>query len=267
MDDKYKNPNVSLLTPIEVVDSVFSAGNYGSCHPLAFCLPIDEKFALKHGKKITMLKNISHLKYEHIMAPIASECIVESQAVLSTFDAFWNHVLCHECCHSIGPQEVEPGVTVRSKMMELHSALEEAKADIVGVWALQYLIDNEVMPQAIEQAMYVSHVAAAIRGVRFGLEEAHGKGLAVQFNFLFQHGGFSFDKETRKFLVHQDKMKELVVALVRIILSIQAVGDREAAQQLFDEYCFISPELEECLKRITDTIPVDLYPHFEVANQ
>ena len=169
---------------------------------LAFCLPNDEKVRASKGSKLVLLKNISLAKHKLIMEPVADICVRSDQRDLVTFDAFFTHTLCHECCHSIGPHDLSldgKETTVRLAMEELHSALEEAKADIVGLWALRYLTKKGTFSsEALDEPMYVSFLVGAIRSVRFGLEEAHGRGLAMQFTYLLRHGGFAFDNEEQK---------------------------------------------------------------------
>lgn len=263
-DKKYKNNNVKMNTPIKVVQLVFASGDVGGCQTIAFCLPNDERVVRDHGSKLVLLKNISSAKHELIMEPISRETVCDDQVNMLNFASFFTHTLCHECCHSIGPHDLCDGKTVRSSLQEHHSALEEAKADIVGLWALQYLIDKGMIDQTLEKSIYVSFMVGAVRSIRFGLDEAHGKGLAVQFNYLCEKNAFVFDDSERKFRVNFECVKEHVKNLATIILTIQGDGDKNAAEKLLSEYAVISAPLQECLNRL-DNIPVDIAPEYPAA--
>lgn len=261
LDEKYKNQNIKMSTPIKVVQLLYASGDVGGPQTIAFCLPNDEKVVRDYGSKLILLKNISSAKHKLIMLPIAAECVCEEQCNLVNFDSFFTHTLCHECCHSIGPHDLISGGTVRASMQELHSALEEAKADIVGLWALQYLMDQGLIDKQLEQSVYVSFMVGAIRSVRFGLDEAHGKGLALQFNYLLTHGAFIFDENERKFKVNFETVKEHVKDLASLILTIQAEGSKERANELLTTHGIISNPLKQCLDRL-DNVPVDIAPQY-----
>ncbi|GFP79378.1 nudix hydrolase 3 [Phtheirospermum japonicum] len=161
---------------------------------VAFNLPNDERIVKDKGTSMVMLKNISEAKFKLILQPIAHACIIKEQCKYVDFDSFFTHTICHECCHGIGPHTITlpdgKKSTVRLELQELHSALEEAKADIVGLWALRFLVNENLLPKTLLKSMYVSFLAGCFRSVRFGLEEAHGKGQALQFNYLFEKGAF-----------------------------------------------------------------------------
>ncbi|KVH91566.1 NUDIX hydrolase domain-containing protein [Cynara cardunculus var. scolymus] len=153
-----------------------------------------------------------------ILQPIADLCITKEQRELVGFDSFFTHTICHECCHGIGPHTITlPSgrkSTVRLELQELHSALEEAKADIVGLWALNFLIAKDLLPKSLVKSIYVSFLAGCFRSVRFGLEEAHGKGQALQFNWLFEKGAFVLHPD-QTFSVDFDKIGGAVESLSR----------------------------------------------------
>ena len=260
-DKKYKNNNVKMNTPIKVIELVCTGGDVGGCQTIAFCLPNDEKVTREHGSKLVLLKNVSSAKHELIMVPISKETVCEDQVDLVNFESFFTHTLCHECCHSIGPHDLPNGKTVRNSMEECYSAIEEAKADIVGLWALQYLMDKGMISKDLEQSIYVSFMVGAIRSIRFGLDEAHGKGLAVQFNYLLTKKAFLYDENEKKFRVDFDNVKKHVQDLAGIILTLQGDGDKQGAKQLLDEHGIISENLQQCLQRLQD-VPVDIAPEY-----
>lgn len=188
------------------------------------------------------------------------------------FESFFTHTICHECCHGIGPHTIKlpngKTSTVRLELEELHSAMEEAKADIVGLWALKFLIDEDLLPKSLLKSMYVSFLAGCFRSVRFGLEEAHGKGQALQFNYMFEKGAFVFQPEDETFSVNFNKVESVVESLSREILTIQARGDKDGARMLLQKYGVMTPPLQRALEKLeTVQVPVDIVPEFPIADQ
>ncbi|URE45028.1 Peptidase family M49 [Musa troglodytarum] len=145
MDSMYKSKDV-VAAPIRVIQLVYNAGDVKGPQTVAFNLPNDERIVNERGTSMVLLKNVSEAKFMHILQPIADVCIKEDQKEFIDFESFYTHTICHECCHGIGPHTIilPTGVqsTVRLELQELHSALEEAKADIVGLWALKFLVDQ-----------------------------------------------------------------------------------------------------------------------------
>ncbi|GJZ82505.1 NUDIX hydrolase 3, partial [Tanacetum coccineum] len=237
---------------------------------VAFNLPNDERIVKDRGSSMVMLKNVSEAKFKLILQPIAELCIIKEQRDLVDFDSFFTHTICHECCHGIGPHTITlpsgQSSTVRLELQELHSVLEEAKADIVGLWALNFLIAKELLPKSLEKSMYVSFLAGCFRSVRFGLEEAHGKGQALQFNWLFEKGAFVLLPD-QTFSVDFDKIEDAVESLSREILTIQAKGDKDAAQKLLEKYGQMTQPLTIALEKLTKVqVPVDIVPDFPIVS-
>ncbi|XP_021802214.1 nudix hydrolase 3-like, partial [Prunus avium] len=153
------------------------------------------------------------------------------------------------------------------ELQELHSALEEAKADIVGLWALKFLIHKDLLPKSLLKSMYVSFLAGCFRSVRFGLEEAHGKGQALQFNWLYEEGAFILNPE-ETFSVDFTKVEGAVESLSREILTIQAKGDKEAANLLLQKHGKLTDPLKVALQRLKKIqVPVDIVPTFSVVDK
>ncbi|KAK0598194.1 hypothetical protein LWI29_032456 [Acer saccharum] len=220
---------------------------------------------------MVMLKNVSEAKFKHILQPIADSCITKEQQELVDFESFFTHTICHECCHGIGPHTIilpdGRKSTVRLELQELHSALEEAKADIVGLWALKFLISQGLLPKSLVKSMYVSFLAGCFRSVRFGLEEAHGKGQALQFNWLFEKEAFIFHSNDT-FSVDFSKVEGAVESLSKEILTIQARGDKEAASFLLQKYCKMTKPLKVALQKLENIqVPVDIVPSFPIADK
>jgi hypothetical protein len=155
----------------------------------------------------------------------------------------------------------------KQELQEFHSALEEAKADIVGLWALNFLIKKGLLPKSLSESMYVSFLAGCFRSIRFGLEEAHGKGQALQFNWLYEKGAFVLHSDG-KFSVDFTKVEDAVESLSREILTIQAKGDKPAAQSLLQSHASLTQPLRVALDKIEHMqVPVDITPIFGTANK
>lgn len=270
LESKYKSVDV-IAAPIRVIQLAYNAGDVKGPQTVAFNLPNDERIVKDRGTSMVMLKNVSEAKFKLILQPIAEICITKDQKDFVDFESFFTHTVCHECCHGIGPHSITlPGgrkSTVRLELQELSSALEEAKADIVGLWALKFLISKDLLPKSLLKSMYVSFLAGCFRSVRFGLEEAHGKGQALQFNWLFENGAFVLHSDDETFSVDFDKVDNVVEKLSREILTIQAKGDKEAAGALLQKYCKMTKPLKLALDKLESVqVPVDILPEFPIAN-
>src|SRR5204862_2754562 len=188
IDPKYRNPRLGGLAPIRVVNVVFSSGDGNrGIQTAAFNLPNDERITAEKGAKRVMLKNTQDAKFEKVLVPISKVVLAAGDQGNVAFDAFFTHILMHELMHGLGPHSITidgRATTVRQAMKEASSFLEEAKADISGLFALQHLVDKGILPKSMEQTMYTTFLASAFRSIRFGVTEAHGKGIAVQLNYL-----------------------------------------------------------------------------------
>jgi hypothetical protein len=220
------------------------------------------------GTKRTMLKNIQEAKFQKILVPITKAVLSPQDQKAVTFDAFFTHILMHEVMHGLGPHHVhgsKDNTPVRTAMQDAYSAIEEAKADVSGLWAMQQLIDKGVMDKRMESSMYITFLASAFRSIRFGLNEAHGKGIAVQLNTLLDAGAFTVDKKGL-FAVNHSRIKEAVSKLTGELMEIQARGDYQKAQDLLKRLGVIRPEVKVALDRLHNT-PVDIAPQFVTATQ
>ncbi|KAJ4959224.1 hypothetical protein NE237_026335 [Protea cynaroides] len=270
LDNIYKSEGV-IAAPIRVIQLVYNSGDVKGPQTVAFNLPNDEAIVKDRGTSMVMLKNVSEAKFKHILQPIADICIREEQRIHVDFESFFTHTICHECCHGIGPHTITlpsgQKSTVRMELQELHSALEEAKADIVGLWALKFLMKKELLPISLIKSMYVSFLAGCFRSVRFGLEEAHGKGQALQFNWLFEKEAFVLHSDGT-FSVDFTKVEGAVESLSRKILTIQAKGDKESAKSLLQEYGKMTEPLQLAMEKLEKIqVPVDIAPIFRIANK
>ncbi|CAA0838282.1 Nudix hydrolase 3 [Striga hermonthica] len=270
VDSAYKSEDVTAA-PIRVIRLIYNSGDVKGPQTVAFNLPNDERIVKDRGTSMVMLKNVSEAKFELILQPIAHACIAEEQRSYVDFDSFFTHTICHECVHGIGPHTITlpdgKQSTVRLELQELHSAMEEAKADIVGLWALRFLINENLLPNTLIKSMYVSFLAGCFRSVRFGLEEAHGKGQALQFNYLFEKGAFLMHPDGT-FSVDFEKVEEAVESLSREILTIQGKGDKNAAKSLLSKHGVLTQPLKSALDELQDIeVPVDILPDFPIADE
>jgi hypothetical protein len=268
LDPKYRNPKLGAASPIRVVDNVFSSGegNVG-VQTAAYNLPNDEKVVKEKGSKRVMLKNVQEAKFNKVLVPISKVVIDPAQQSQISFEAFFTHILCHELMHGLGPHNIKVAgrdTNVRKELKELYSAIEEAKADITGLWALQYLIDHGGVDAAMERDLYTTYLASSFRSVRFGITEAHGKGQALQFNYLLDEGGIKQDESTGAFSIDTSKIKAAVSKLTSEILTIEAEGSYEKAKALLDKYALIRPAMQKALDKLSD-VPVDIEPNFPLA--
>ncbi|CAH9095172.1 unnamed protein product [Cuscuta europaea] len=271
MDNVYKSKDVTCA-PIRVIQLLYNSGDVKGPQTVAFNLPNDERIVKDRGTSMVLLKNVSEAKFKLILQPIADACVSKELRELVDFESFFTHTICHECCHGIGPHTIKrpngKTSTVRLELQELHSSMEEAKADIVGLWSLKFLIDEGLLPKSLVRSMYVSFLAGCFRSVRFGLEEAHGKGQALQFNYMFEKGAFVLQPDGATFSVDFDKVESAVESLSREILTIQARGDKDGARMLLQKYGVMTPPLQSALDKLEMIqVPVDIVPEFPIADQ
>ncbi len=260
IDPKYKTPKLGALAPIKVVNSIYSSGdaNHG-VQTAAFNLPNDERVSKKMGTKRTMLKNIQEAKFHKILLPITKVVLSAQDQKAVSFEAFFTHILLHEVMHGLGPHTVyqsKDNISVRTALQDSYSAIEEAKADVSGLWAMQQLIDKGVMDKKLESSMYITYLASAFRSIRFGLNEAHGKGIALQLNTLLDAGAFTVNAQG-KFSVNSSKIKAAVAQLTGDLMSLQAEGDYQKAQNLLSRLAVIRPEVKKALVLLVNQ-PVDI---------
>jgi hypothetical protein len=269
IDPKHRNPKLGALAPIVVVNEIFAAGDANrGVQTAAFNLPNDERVTREKGAKRVMLKNVQDAKFARTLVPISKVVLSPADQKDLSFDAFFTQIVVHELMHGMGPHNITAGgrqTTVRQAMKEASSFLEEAKADISGLFAIQYWIDKGVLPKSLERPLYTTYLASAFRSIRFGINEAHGRGVAVQMNYLLDQGGF-VAREDGTFAVDLVKVKSGVTGLTREIMTIQAEGDYGKAVALRDRLGIIRPEIKRALDKLT-AVPVDIEPRFTTADE
>jgi hypothetical protein len=269
IDPALRNPKLGALSPIRVVNVVFTSGDANrGVQTAAYNLPNDERVVQAKGSKRVMLKNMQEAKFNKVLLPIARVALPLVDRKDVSFDAFFTHILMHELMHGLGPHNITVGgraTTVRQELKETYSALEEAKADISGLWALAYLVDKGTLGKELERTMYTTFLTSAFRSIRFGLTEAHGKGIALQLSTLMDAGAFKANPDGT-FVVVPARIKEAVTALTREIMSLQAKGDYAAASEMLARRAVVRPDVQRVLDRL-QAVPVDIEPQFVTADE
>ena len=269
IDPKYRNPKLGALAPIRVVNTVFSSGDANrGVQTAAFNLPNDERVIAEKGSKRVMLKNNQEAKFRMVLQPISQVALAADDRQHVAFDAFFTHILMHELMHGLGPHNIRVAgraTTVRQELKEAYSTIEEAKADISGLFALQFLVDRQKLDAALNQTMYVTYLASMFRSIRFGLTESHGRGVALQLNYFLDNGGVTVAQDGT-FAVNTQRIKQNVVDLTRDIMTMQAVGDAAAAKQMIEKLAVVRPPVQAVLDKL-DAVPVDIEPRFVTAEQ
>jgi len=265
--EEHKNLDRGSESPIRVVDIVYTAGDTKSgVQTIAFNLPNDERVREEKGSKKVLLRNIIEAKYEQILVPIAAQVLAPELVDRLSFDAFFDEVLHHELSHGLGPGTITVDgreTEVRLELRELYSTIEEAKADVMGIYDILALIDRGVMPAELREALDATYLAGLFRSARFGLHEAHGRGVVAQFNYLLEKGAIQVDDDGR-YAVVADQFAIGIEALLHNLLMLQATGDYEGTMAFLDTYGVPTPELEAAIGRLTG-VPVDVVPAYPQA--
>ncbi len=268
LEARYRNPKLGASAPMRVVNEVFSSGEGNNgVQTAAFNLPNDERVVKEKGSARIMLKNVQDAKFNKVLVPISRVVLSPAQQRSIAFDSFFTHILMHELMHGLGPHNITVGgqaTTVRLQLKELYSAIEEAKADVTGLWALQYLLDKGVIEKQMQRTLYTTYLASMFRSVRFGLTESHARGVAMQFNYFTDEGAIKFDEPTGKFSIDDAKIKEAVRKLTHDLLTLEAEGSYDKAKAILDKYSLIRPEMKSALDRLNN-VPVDIEPIFPLA--
>jgi Peptidase family M49 len=271
IDPKYRNPKLGSQAPIRVVNEVFAAGDgEHGVQTAAYNLPNDERVITQKGSKRVMLKNVQEAKFHSTLEPISKRVLPASSQADLNFESFFTHILAHELSHGIGPHQITVAgrsTTLRQELKELYSPIEEAKADVTGLFMLQLLADHKLIEggPVFERRLYTTFLASTFRTMRFGLKDAHGKGMAMQVNYLTDKGGFVARPDGR-FEVNFDKIKGAVRDLDHDLLTIEATGDYAGAKRMLDQLGVIRPGMQKALNGLND-IPVDIEPVFVTAQE
>jgi hypothetical protein len=261
VEDIYKAEKPGTDAQLNAYDVVYYAGdcNAGS-KTIAVNLPNDEEIQKSKGTRRSQLKNAMQAKFDQILVPIANELIIEEQRKNITFEAFFGNTMFHEVAHGLGIKNTINGKgTAREALKEKYSALEEGKADILGLYMVSYLSEIGVYTEGELLDNYVTFLAGIFRSVRFGAASAHGKANMLRFNYFEKEGAFSKDQTTGLYKVEFEKMKLAMNKLSAFILKLQGDGDYEGVEKVMEEMGNIGPELQKDLDGLSQKgIPVDI---------
>ena len=260
VDEKYKQEVPGSDADLNAYDVVYYAGhsNAGS-KTIAINLPNDEQVQLEKGTRRLQLKNAMRAKFDKILVPISEQLIVPEQRKHITFDAFFANTMFHEVAHGLGIKNTITGKgTVRQSLQEHASALEEGKADILGLYMVEQLLKKGEITDGTLEDYYITFMAGIFRSVRFGASSAHGKANMIRFNFFAEEGAFSKNADGL-YSVNMEKMSQAMEKLSNLILTIQGDGDYQKVDQLIATHGEIKAELAKDLEKLSQAnIPVDV---------
>ena len=276
-DPQYRVAKLGAAAPLRVVNEVFSAGDGAhGVQTAAYNLPNDDKVVQQKGAKRVMLKNIQEAKFKSILLPISKVVLKPASQRDLSFELFFTHIVAHELTHGLGPHQITVGdreTNPRLELKELYSAIEEAKADVTGLFALQFLMTQSdkgaiqaPLPHGpdAERQLYTTYLASSFRTLRFGLQDAHAKGMAIQFNYFLDKGAFVANADGT-FSVDMSKIKDAVASLDHEFLTLEATGDYAGAKKLMSTMMVIRPEVQKALDRLK-SVPTDIEPLFVTAD-
>jgi hypothetical protein len=277
-DPKYRNAKLGAAAPIRVANEIIATGDGAhGVQTAAYNLPNDDRVVQQKGSKRVMLRNVQEAKFKSVLQPIAGRMISAGQRNDVAFESFFTHILAHELMHGLGPHQITINgreTNPRLELKDIYSAIEEAKADITGLWALGFMMEHAQQMQlgdllksgaAARRQLYATYLASAFRTLRFGTTEAHGRGMAMQFNYLTDKGAF-VPHSDGTYSVDFDKIGGAVRDLTGELLTIEATGDYAKGKDMLRRLGVIRPAVQRRLDALQD-LPVDIEPRFVTAQQ
>jgi hypothetical protein len=263
VDERYKNFKRGFESPISVVDQIRGGGDGAHGAPsIAFNLPNDELVREAKGAKKVILKNLVEAKFDKIAGPMAKLALVPEQAAMANRKYMTLNTLFHELSHSLGPGSIIVGgrqTSVDKELKELGSGIEEAKADMLGVWNVAYMMQKGVLPAAEKNQAYASYVVDLFRHMRFGLNEAHAKGSAMQYRYLADKGAIVWDDKAQRFRIDMTKMDGALAALIGDVIRLQGDGDYAGTKAFMAKWSALDPHAQAVVGTMTG-LPVDIRP-------
>ncbi len=251
------------VTPMEVMDTPFRAGDLRHGYQaVADNLPNDPRIHEKVGSKKIFFKNFMDARVEHVVLPLAKRIMRSSQGAQASAAGYLTTTLMHEICHGLGPafsRRNGQQVDIREAIGPAFSGLEEAKADVTGMFGMKWLVDHGALPKERTEEYYASYVAGIFRTARFGTGEAHGRAEMMEFNVLSEKGAITRDADGR-YAIDYTKMPDAIAALAKELLEIEATGDRARAEAWFSRYDKMPADLHAALEAAKD-VPVDFDPY------
>lgn len=266
VDESYKNFKRGFESPIAVTYQVHGGGdNVPGVQTIAFNLPNDERVREAKGAKKVLLNNVLGAKFDRILAPMAEDVLVDEQASLLMKKYMSGETLFHELSHSLGPGTITVDgeeTTVNAQLQELYSAIEEGKADVMGAYNILYMMERGDMPAAEKENFLATYFVGLFRAMRFGINEAHGKGAAYQYSYFKEAGAFSWDAEKERYLIDFAKLEQAISDLTRDVVIVQGDGDYDGAKTFLNTYAKLDEHAEAIIASLTH-LPVDIQPVYE----
>jgi hypothetical protein len=263
VEARYRNANRPFDAPILVAELIHTGGEARpGVQTVAFNLPNDERVREAKGAKKVILSNVLGAKYERILAPMAALILVPDQARRVSRRYMTQETLFHELSHSLGPGTIEIDgrrTTVNAELRDLYSASEECKADVMGMWSILHLMGRGELPAADREEALATYAAGLFRSVRFGIDEAHGRGAALQYSYLRERGALGWDESTRRFRIDYARMAAGIRDLVAELVRLQGNGDYRGTRAFFDRYARLDDQARAVLAS-TSGIPTDIRP-------
>jgi hypothetical protein len=257
-----------LETPMEVMDAPFRAGDLTHGYQaVADNLPNDPRVHEQKGSKKLFFKNFMDARVNYVVLPVARKLMEPEQAARVSGEGYLLTTIMHEICHGLGPAFARASsdksagkVDIREAIGPGFSGLEEAKADVTGMFALKWLVDHDALPKEKLEEYYASYVGGVFRTVRFGTAEAHGQAEMMEFNYLSERGAIRRNANGR-YAIDYERIPSALADLAKELLEIEATGDRSRAEKWFKKYGAMPEELKASLKAASD-VPVDIDPVF-----
>lgn len=270
IDERDRPSKHGLETPMEVVDSPFRTADLGHGYQaVADNLPNDPRVHELKGSKKIFFKNFMDARVNYVILPLARYMMPEEQVAIVSGEGYLFGTIMHEICHGLGPAFAHNNsgqkVDIREAIGPTYGGLEEAKADVVGMFALKWLVDHGVLPKEKLRGYYASYLAGNFRTLRFGAAEAHGQAEMMEFNYYLEHGAVR-RLPSGKYEVDYEKMPVQIENLGKELLEMEATGDRARAEAWFKKYDVIAPEVQQALDK-AESVPVDVDPLFSFPRE
>jgi hypothetical protein len=258
---EYRDTRKNYQTPMEVMNTPYRAGDYlHGYQAVATNLPNDRRIHAEKGSKKIFFKDFMDARVNYIILPLAKRMMPPEQAARASADGMMTAVILHEISHGLGPTMAKVDgreVSINEAIGSAYSGLEEAKADVTGMFGLKWLVDKGVLRKERLEEYYASYVAGLFRTVRFGVGEAHGRAAMMELNYLVEREAIK--QESGKYRIDFAKMPDAIASLAKELLEMEATGDRKRTEAWFEKYGTMPAEVKATLGRQQD-IPVDVYP-------
>jgi hypothetical protein len=258
-----------LETPMEVMDAPFRAGDLTHGYQaVADNLPNDPRVHELKGSKKLFFKNFMDARVNYVILPVARKLMEPEQAAKVSGEGYLLTTIMHEICHGLGPaysRTASGKIDIREAIGPAFGGLEEAKADVTGMFGLKWLVDHDALPKEKLEEYYASYIGGVFRTVRFGTAEAHGRAEMMEFNYLSERGAIRRNANGR-YAIDYEQMPGALANLAKELLEIEATGDRSRAENWFNKYDAMPEELKASLQAASD-VPVDIDPVFSFAQR